>query len=565
MYQASAPTADGRTDRVAVTLAPSPVRDRGARRRLRADCLAAAVVNAEPGILAVRDLGFTPEHHPFLVSDLPAWGTLAQRLEKAGPLPIPEAAAIGTLLSRALQAAHSHGVLHLGLGTDTVFFTADGRAALGHFGLAWAVRPPSQPDVPAIAVVHAPRELFGWDQPTIASDVYGLGSVLWTALAGRAPFEAEARSGRAALYHRLLSGAPPAMPRPGVPTEFAGLLTRMLDPEAVRRPELADVVAALEGLGRGAAGGGVTVGSAAAGPPPAMGPAVPPMPVGGSPGPGMPMPVPVPPLPAPTLAPSQNPAAMADAPTMPVAMYAPPNSQPSPPANVPTPPNPPSAFAPTTPQPSRAPAQQPGPRSPFTPATPPIAPPPQQQTMSPAPAPFQPPAPTPPAPTPTPDHPPRRYPLEIVLLVTAATIALTAGIIWGVVTAPGGDHSTGGPTAQPSGRVTSGGALSHDDQLLFMPNTVSVTMTGPTEATVTWTTPQKPDAVAGFLVSTSHYGIADGNVPVDKTQFKSVLQGLKPGTRYQIVVASLVSSTGGAVEYAAAPAVVLDVPQQATS
>ena len=252
MYQATVTTADGRADRVAVVLAPAPIRDRAARRRLRADCLAVTPVNGEPGILAIRELSFTSENQPYLVSDPAPHGTLAQRLERSGPLSVGDVAAMAQTLTRALSAAHGLGVLHLGIGPDAVFLlSGTPSVALGHFGLAWAVRPPSQPDVAAAAVVHAPRESFGWDEPTTATDAYSLASTLRTALVGQAPYAAEAAAGRAALYHRVLQGGPAPMARPDVPAALLTILDRMLDPEPAKRPGLDELGAVLEAIARG--------------------------------------------------------------------------------------------------------------------------------------------------------------------------------------------------------------------------------------------------------------------------------------------------------------------------
>jgi serine/threonine-protein kinase PknK len=89
--------------------------------------------------------------------------------------------------------------------------------------------------------------MFGWDTPGPPADVYGLASTMYTALAGQAPYAAEARLGRGALYQRILRGAPPPIPRPGLPPGLLALIAAMMDPDPGGRPVLADVAA---GLGR---------------------------------------------------------------------------------------------------------------------------------------------------------------------------------------------------------------------------------------------------------------------------------------------------------------------------
>src|SRR5258708_25454289 len=51
LYRARVAAADGRVENVAVTLVKSSIRDRGARRRLRSDCLSAVAPHTPPAAL----------------------------------------------------------------------------------------------------------------------------------------------------------------------------------------------------------------------------------------------------------------------------------------------------------------------------------------------------------------------------------------------------------------------------------------------------------------------------------------------------------------------------------
>lgn len=227
-------------ERVAVRLLTLAVPNRAARRQFRSTCLAATALAGWPGVLALRAADFTDDHHPYLVTDIPA-GTLAAGLAD-GPMPTEAAAGLGVRLATTLAAAHAAGVLHLDVRPANVVRCAQTSVPLlANFSVAHAVSAAGQAELPIECLLHAGRELFGWDTPGPPADVYGLASTLYTVLAGQAPYAGEARLGRAALYQRVLRGGPPPMARPGVPPQVTRLLAAMMDPNPANRPDLGQV------------------------------------------------------------------------------------------------------------------------------------------------------------------------------------------------------------------------------------------------------------------------------------------------------------------------------------
>ena len=227
---------------VALRLLTIAVPNRTARRQFRSSCLGAAVLTGQPGILALHEADFTDDHHPYLVTDPPT-GTLAVRLGH-GPMRAPLAASVGVRLAAALATAHAAGVLHLDVRpANVVTMAPTGVPLLAYFGVSRAVAVQAEPGIECL--LHAGRELFGWDTPGPAADVYGLASTLYAMLAGQAPYAAEARLGRAALYQRVLRGGPPPIARPGIPPQLTSLITAMMDPDPGSRPALAHVTDAL--------------------------------------------------------------------------------------------------------------------------------------------------------------------------------------------------------------------------------------------------------------------------------------------------------------------------------
>lgn len=227
-------------EEVAVRLLTLTVQNRAARRQFRSACLAVTALAGQPGVLALHEAEFTADFHPFLVTDVPA-GTLAARLA-CGPLPAQAAAGLGVRLATTLAAAHAAGVLHLDVRPANVMRGAlTPVPLLANFSVARAVSAAGQAELPAECLLHAGRELFGWDTPGPPADVYGLASTLYTVLAGQAPYAGEARLGRAALYQRVLRGGPPPITRPGIPPQVTALLAVMMDPDPANRPDLDQV------------------------------------------------------------------------------------------------------------------------------------------------------------------------------------------------------------------------------------------------------------------------------------------------------------------------------------
>jgi tRNA A-37 threonylcarbamoyl transferase component Bud32 len=149
---------------------------------------------------------------PYLVMEYCPGGSLAKWLEErptARPLPAPWAARLVAELADGVQQAHARGVLHRDLKPGNVLLVPVGavgpdedppqfRAKVGDFGLA-KVRSEAEAgrgDTPSGAVVgtyaYASPEQARGDGQAVgpASDVYGLGAILYELLARRRPHEA---------------------------------------------------------------------------------------------------------------------------------------------------------------------------------------------------------------------------------------------------------------------------------------------------------------------------------------------------------------------------------------
>ena len=225
---------------VAVKVLPESMADSPDRRsRFEREARVLAALN-HPNIATLHGLEEFG-NQTFLEMELVPGETLAERIRRS-PLPPLEAIPLFKQVAEALEAAHEQGIIHRDLKPANVKITPDGRVKVLDFGLAKALdlenRPPSSASahsstfetrtqeaiVFGTAAYMSPEQVRGrpLDRRT---DIWSFGCMLYEALTGRAPFDAETMSDTLAA---VLREEPDWRALPATPVGLARLVRRCL-------------------------------------------------------------------------------------------------------------------------------------------------------------------------------------------------------------------------------------------------------------------------------------------------------------------------------------------------
>jgi serine/threonine-protein kinase len=180
---------------------------------------------------------------------------LHELIRSEGPLSAARAAAIVRQVAAALDAAHAAGLVHRDVKPANVLVAgggADERAYLSDFGLsrlqASDTRLTQTGGWIGTTDFTSPEQLRG-EHVDARADVYSLGCVLFTTLAGRPPF---VRDTVPATILAHLSDPPPRATEIGAPEGFDRVIARALAKEpAERYPSAGDLARAADAAARG--------------------------------------------------------------------------------------------------------------------------------------------------------------------------------------------------------------------------------------------------------------------------------------------------------------------------
>jgi tetratricopeptide (TPR) repeat protein len=183
-----------------------------------------------PYIAGLIDAGTTEDGIPYAVIEqvdgIPIHAYCDQHI-----LDVEDRIRLVLKLCDAVQCAHRNLIVHSDIKPDNVLVTADGIPKLIDFGIASEISDDAaSPTMRAFTPGYAsPEHLLGLPM-TVATDVYGLGAVLYRLLTGARP--------------QAGSFAPPSTIKPGLSGDIENILMKSLHAEPQRRygsvPEFAD-------------------------------------------------------------------------------------------------------------------------------------------------------------------------------------------------------------------------------------------------------------------------------------------------------------------------------------
>jgi hypothetical protein len=212
--------------------------------RFQREAEAAASVE-HPGVVGIYDVGHTPQGWPYMVCEHLSGIDLHSYIKRFAPLPTETLVYFGKALTEALGAAHAKGVIHRDLKPHNVFLIGDfagggparPRLKVLDFGLSRFLDQDSQLTQTGVVMgtpgYMSPEQACGraTDHRT---DVYGVGSILYTAATGRPPFSG--KTPRMTVMAVLSEDPPrPRSVQPSVSAELEVVIQRAMAREPDER------------------------------------------------------------------------------------------------------------------------------------------------------------------------------------------------------------------------------------------------------------------------------------------------------------------------------------------
>ena len=205
------------------------------RDRFHGESQAVAMLS-HPNIVSVYDVSTSLSGDmDYIVMELIEGITLKQYMEKKGVLNWKETLHFAIQIAKALEHAHSRGVVHRDIKPHNVMVLKNGAVKVADFGIARMMSEGSTLTKEALGSVHyiSPEQAKG-GRIDSRSDLYSLGVVMYEMMAGRPPYEGESPVA-VAIQHINGGAVAPSTLNPNIPRGMEQIILRAMAHEIENR------------------------------------------------------------------------------------------------------------------------------------------------------------------------------------------------------------------------------------------------------------------------------------------------------------------------------------------
>ena len=203
------------------------------RRRFHAESQAVAMLS-HPNIVSVYDVS-TSNDADFIVMELIDGISLKQYMEKKGVLNWKETLHFSIQIAKALEHAHSRGIIHRDIKPHNVMVLKNGSVKVADFGIARVVSKSNTLTKEALGSVHyiSPEQAKG-GRVDNRSDIYSLGVVMYEMMTGRPPYDGDTPVA-VAIQHINGKAVMPSAINPNIPGGLEQIIMKAMAQASANR------------------------------------------------------------------------------------------------------------------------------------------------------------------------------------------------------------------------------------------------------------------------------------------------------------------------------------------